>query len=451
MERMKRRLKNLSLRKTFILAMLITLTAVLAASGLTIAGGLAFQKWLMPEEDYTVINFNLTYSDGSEIMYSTIAHSGDDILLYDRMQEAFEIISASAEGEDEGETILIPGSNSLKIRKLENLRVTADQVAASYKALPPKRKAAYIGTSAAMVILPVIYAFIGIVLCAFWFYKRKLQLPIEELKTAAEHIGGQDLDFNIKYESRDEMGNLCDAFETMRETLESNQKQLWDLLEAKKLLQASMAHDLRNPIAIIQGYAEYLQMHLEDGTLDRKQVAETADKLELAAGRLQRYTQSIGEVSRMEELEVEKRDCVLVDILTEMEEDFHLIAQRQGIALHVSVEEGEQTNGQLDSQVLYRILENVVANGLRFAEGQIDMRIAVKEGRLQIAVSDDGPGFPQEVLSRQKGVPMPGSGDHMGMGLVICQILCHRHGGALKLSNRTDQKGAVVSIDISII
>ena len=58
---------------------------------------------------------------------------------------------------------------------------------------------------------------------------------------------------------QDELGRLCAAFEKMRQTLYENNRQMWSMLEERRALQASVAHDLRNPIAIMTGYVEYLQ------------------------------------------------------------------------------------------------------------------------------------------------------------------------------------------------
>jgi nitrate/nitrite-specific signal transduction histidine kinase len=86
----------------------------------------------------------------------------------------------------------------------------------------------------------------------------KLSVPLKLLSEATKQISAQNLDFSLHYNCTDEMGKLCSSFEQMRSTLHENFREMWNILEERKLLQASIAHDLRNPIAVIEGYTEYL-------------------------------------------------------------------------------------------------------------------------------------------------------------------------------------------------
>ena len=102
---------------------------------------------------------------------------------------------------------------------------------------------------------------IGIAAHAFrgnaeWFYHKVLEPPITVLMEATAHIQDRDLNFQITFDGQDELGRLCAAFEKMRQTLYENNRQMWSMLEERRALQASVAHDLRNPIAIMTGYVE---------------------------------------------------------------------------------------------------------------------------------------------------------------------------------------------------
>ena len=131
----------------------------------------------------------------------------------------------------------------------------------------------------------------GILLCGFFFYRYKLSKPIKLLSNATEQIASNNLDFTLSYDNKDEMGGLCRSFEQMRQVLDENNRALWKMLEERKLLQASVAHDLRNPIAIISGYAEYLQMNLSKDSFTRERITTIADHIYLSAGRLKKSTE----------------------------------------------------------------------------------------------------------------------------------------------------------------
>lgn len=445
----------MSLRRSFICAVIVTMLAVLAASSITIFAGLTFQKWLLPETDSLFLHFDVMYTDDSENQFSVRMKPGDDVLKLERSGEDLDISKLM---DEDPESIVrlrtlakteIGGSDTQDTQEIEKIDVSVERIETSYTSLTPRRKMAYMGASAAMILLPVFYSLTGILLCAFHFYKKKLQPPIQILSDATEHIGKKDLDFEVSYDSRDEMGALCASFETMRQELVKNNRELWEILEARKELQASVAHDLRNPIAIIQGYAEYLQIHIAGETLNKEQVAKTASNLEHAARRLEQYTNSIRDINHLEELKLHRTECALPDLLLEMADDFRLLARQRNILLDVACT-CPQRSAKVDSQVLYRILENVVTNALRFAKERIEICFDMKDAQLNIVISDDGGGFPENVIRKQKGVLTLGVGEHMGMGLNVCQVLCRKHGGYLRLSNRVPQGGARVEISIKV-
>ncbi|WP_259455858.1 HAMP domain-containing protein [Bacillus sp. PK3_68] len=102
------------------------------------------------------------------------------------------------------------------------------------------------------------------------FYKLKLKKPLELLRRASEKISVNDLEFHIYYDGRDEMSELCGAFEKMRSQLEGNYKILWRSVEERKQINAIFAHDLRTPLSVLKGYSELLTTYLPQKTYRRK-------------------------------------------------------------------------------------------------------------------------------------------------------------------------------------
>ena len=95
------------------------------------------------------------------------------------------------------------------------------------------------------------------------------------------------------------------------------------------------------------------------------------------------------------------------------------------------------------------MLENIAGNALRYARKEIGFDFSLEGNYLSIAVTDDGEGFPQEVLRRKERFFLtPGEGGHMGIGLAVSRLLCIKHGGSLKLENSPD--GAEVTVKIAV-
>lgn len=79
----------------------------------------------------------------------------------------------------------------------------------------------------APIIATPIYSALCIITATLLFYRNKLKKPLTELKAASEMISNNNLDFSIKYDSKDELGELCSSFETMRFTLANNFSEMW--------------------------------------------------------------------------------------------------------------------------------------------------------------------------------------------------------------------------------
>ena len=105
----------------------------------------------------------------------------------------------------------------------------------------------------------------------------------------------------------------------------------------------------------------------------------------------------------------------------------------------------------VDKTMFFRILENVFENATRFAESQVSVGLARKGKGLAVTVADDGPGFPEELLKKRGKALLPArqADGHLGMGLAISRVLCEKHGGSLRLGNRTP-RGAVVKIFLAV-
>lgn len=416
MAKIKRLIRNMPLPRAFIFCVTVAMTGAVLLSGVTIWGCMAVRKWLLPKTEDAVLSLNAEYADGTREEHMTVI-----------LSEGAELPLLLSDDGAEGNPIV---------------SYTFDKVEKSYKTLSPKRQLLYMAASGTIIALPMLYSLAGILLCAVWFYKQKLKEPLQSLEMATEHIARQDLDFAVAYESGDELGQLCVSFEKMRAALAQTQREMWEMLEERRKLQASIAHDLRNPIAIIKGYAEYLQIHLPKGNMKPGQVLMIADNLAASAARLERYTDSVRDINQLEALEIRRVPCQVPRFLNETAEDMRILAERSHIVLTVSNPVPE-AGILLDTQSYSRVLENILQNALRYARQEVRLSWALENGTLITTVADDGPGFSEDALKREKHIIFPADGKHMGMGLAVSGILCGKHGGTLELRN--DPAGGAVT------
>ena len=413
METSVKKIKNLPLRKYLVVSVLITFAIIVLLSAATIFGCMTFRKYLLPESNNVFLTVDETYADGTDVSYSMRVKVGE---------EGAELpVLMSEDG-----TAAASKQTKYTIQRIEN----------SVDSLTPKRKLAYHFCGAAMIVLPFLFSIVGILLCGFRFYKKKLSVPLNLLSDATKQISDRNLDFHLYYENEDEMGMLCSSFEQMRQTLYENYREMWNLLEERRILQASIAHDLRNPIAVIEGYTEYLQMNLTKGKLSNQRILKIGENLNLAAKRLEQYTESVRTLNQLEDMEINRQKVKASDFVSDMEDDLQIMAQKRKIRLTMDIV-FENTEIWVDPSILYRVLENIFGNALRYAKERVRIEVSLEHKILSFTITDDGSGFSEEVLARQKKLLLvkPSEDGHLGMGLAISRILCKKHGGCLEIRN----------------
>ena len=283
----------------------------------------------------------------------------------------------------------------------------------------------------------VITAALAFLADAWWFYHWKIKKPLAILNQAAQKIGQSDLDFHVESPSADELGKLCQSFETMRASLEENNRALWDAVEERKRLNAAFSHDLRTPLTVLQGYSDFLLDTLPSGDLSPEKTVDTVLTMKRSLVRLQRYVESMNSLQRLEDLHPHRTEAGFSNLCGQLAET-GAILRGEGRFQFSAQGEGPLF---LDSELLFQVFENLLSNAGRYAQQMVWARAELSEGSLSLTVSDDGPGFPPEALKRaaepyyrgEKNAPE--RENHFGLGLYLCRVLCEKHGGSLQIEN----------------
>ena len=306
----------------------------------------------------------------------------------------------------------------------------------------------YYGSYAAMVGLPVFYIAVGIGAAAAVYYRKKLREPITQLQNGVERIQEDNLDFHIEYDGDDELGWLCCSMEKMRRELRQKHKALWESLEQRKLLNASVSHDLRTPITVLKGYLYYLEKNIPQDKLTEDMLLDTVSSMQGAVNRLELYVESVRDIEKIENIEIEKRSENVKLLLNELRSNVLQLAGNKEIIISNDITVDKI---QIDKGVFFRILENLLQNALRYAEKQVSINLSHKKDFLILTVKDDGKGFSAADLEKATTVFYSNDKEkqHFGIGLSVCKILCEKHGGLLYVGNQKE-KGACVTAKLKI-
>lgn len=342
--------------------------------------------------------------------------------------------------------------------------------------------------SVLQIVLPIVFFVTAMLVTASLFYRLKLKEPLEILADGAARIMDNDLDFTMEARADDELGQLCAAFEAMRQSLLKNNRELWWQTEERKRLNAAFSHDLRNPLTVLKGSVKMAKQccgksaynmiserlaeetaagsdtsieSLAGGSVTEKNAADEAAgnriserenrqrdsaeagilmenlvRIETYTQRIERYVETMSKVEKMEEITVEKVPVNWGTLTGELEKAMRFVVSDGGRQLSFK-SGGDGETILLDKNILLQIAENLVSNAVRYAERQVSVSLTLDEDALSLEVADDGPGFPAELLKNGVRPFQKGNEDsrHFGMGLYICDLLCRKHGGSLKVQN----------------
>jgi signal transduction histidine kinase len=313
-------------------------------------------------------------------------------------------------------------------------------------------------TAVWVAVALLIAAFGGIVLA------RGLTRPLSELEEASTRIAGGDYDRVLEVRSKDEVGRLAEGFNRMTAEIrawnaeltarvEERTKALREaqeqILQTQKLaaigeLGAGVAHEINNPLTGVIGTAQLMQLDAEPGS-------EAAESVETIISNAQRVAEVVDALLKISQSQVSP-DMKPIDPALVLERAVALFAGRleeAGIQVQRDVEQGTTIHAvDTDVQLAFH---NLVENAFKALSGggTIKLEVAkVEGGAVRVAVSDDGPGMPEDVRERVFDpfytTAAPGSGSK-GLGLTLVQRVATEHQARIVLDS-SESEGTTVTL-----
>lgn len=218
----------------------------------------------------------------------------------------------------------------------------------------------------------------------------------------------------------------------MRERSANRQKLPEQTLQTEKLaelgrLTAGIAHEINNPLAVIAYAMELLR---RDAELTPFQV-EMAVRIEDEIERLKTLTESL--LSFSSAREGCRRLVALNDLLEEVLRLIRFELQRQAVQLEMEL--GELPLVAADPNQVKQVVINLIMNAVQamHGEGKITLRTAHRGDAVELAVSDTGPGIPENLRERifTPFFTTKAEGEGTGLGLHICRNIVNEHGGTI--------------------
>jgi signal transduction histidine kinase len=270
-----------------------------------------------------------------------------------------------------------------------------------------------------------------------------MTFPLREMVDAARAMARGDYSRRVTATSRDEVGELARAFNSMATELEQVDRMRRDLV-------ANASHELRTPIGALRARLENLVDGVEP--LDRG----AADELLAQVERLADLVTQLLDLSKLESGAVllERSPVAAQALLDGVVRDWEGEAAARDVVLRVEVEEPLH-DVDVDQRRIRQVLDNVVANAIRHspAGGEITLRAGLRPDASRLEVEDGGPGIgvdeEERVFERFYRSDSGRSTDEggSGLGLAIARWIVELHDGSIRVE-RPERSGCRVVIEL---
>ena len=256
-------------------------------------------------------------------------------------------------------------------------------------------------------------AAVAVCILFIWYFSKRLTAPILELAALSERMA--NLDFNAKYTSggSNEIGNLGDNFNRMSERLESaiselksaNNRLLKDIEQKEKLEQmrndflGNVSHELKTPIALIQGYAEGLKEGVKDDAESREFYC---DVIMDEAAKMNQMVRSLLELNQLEfgdeKMKFERFD--LTELVRGILQSMDILAQQDGV--EVIFRQETPVYVWADEYKVEQVVRNYVSNAFHHVslEKIIEVKIKILQDKARVTVFNTGTAIPEEDVGR---------------------------------------------------
>ncbi len=300
---------------------------------------------------------------------------------------------------------------------------------------------------------------LGIVFLAVFasvFFARRLTAPLARLEEATRAVAGGEFGISVAVPTRNEIGALAEAFNRMGRELADREARLSEahtqLVQSEKLavvgeMSASVAHEVKNPLSGIVGYAQ-----LGGEAASVEEARELFRMIERHAWRANETVLALLGFARYGQAALETLDAnrVAEDALGLMR---HYILTKR-VSAEVALEPGLPAIRGNANQ-LQQVLVNLIMNAGQAMEGcprrVLTLRTARDGDAVVFSIEDTGSGIAPEVVSKlfQPFFTTRPPGQGTGLGLSVSQRIVKRHGGEIRVDSEPG-RGSTFSVRIPL-
>ncbi len=280
--------------------------------------------------------------------------------------------------------------------------------------------------------------------------------PLDTLKVATRKIGSGDLNFTLKRDKQDEIGQLCSDFEEMRRHLKTQIDQTEHYEQDIREMISNVSHDLKTPLTTIKGYAEGLL----DGVADSKEKRDKYLKtIVVKAGDMTLLVDELSYYSKLDnnKLPYKFEKVNAVGYFGDCAEEYKTELEMKDFDVSFVSEIDPATLVVIDCEQIRRVMNNIIGNSVKYRtndiHGEIEIRLTDSGDSVRVSVTDNGIGISKEEQSHvferfyraDKSRTSGRAGT--GIGLAIVEKIIKEHKGRVFVKSEIG-KGTTMSFTI---
>ena len=316
-------------------------------------------------------------------------------------------------------------------------------VASSFGILTNVQRTFLIQVNTFLIAVAVISAVVAILLG--WFQAKRIVAPVKSLSGAAQKVAAGDYTQRVEAKSKDELGEMADAFNTMAEDLEEQRT-------LRKRAMSDIAHELRTPLSILQIDLE----SIEDGISqpDSENIGMLRDQV-VYIGKLVNDLRLLA-LADAGELTIEMDSLNLSSLIDAITHRVESSFNEKKLSLSVDIPEKDLlVNG--DEQRLSQVLLNLLENARQHTPqgGEVSIRSIRLGDEVQTAIKDNGEGIPEADLPHvfdrlyRSSVSRSRNNGGTGLGLSIARSLIEAHGGRIWIQSK-ESEGTTITFTLPL-
>jgi signal transduction histidine kinase len=282
-----------------------------------------------------------------------------------------------------------------------------------------------------MIFILIVSAFVGLLL--IWFITQKLNT----ITVGIREFQSGNFKARIPVKNHDELDNIGLVFNEMAATLSDNILELKATDEFRKELISNVSHDLRTPIASIQGYAETLIMKK-----DNIGNSEQLKYLEIIYSSCERLKKLVGELFDLSKFQTNQvklntEPFSIAELISDIANKYRIISQKKGISINAFIPK-DLPMVEADIILIDRVLQNLIDNAIKFCREGDYINIEIRHespGKIEVLIADSGEGIKSDELPYifERYSKTKDFSESTGLGLAIVKEIIELHKSEIKV------------------